>query len=51
MKNKKDSRLKCIFAKLDKYGDIICKLHSTYSEPVNCDYGKGICKDYTEEEK
>jgi hypothetical protein len=46
--NNKKSRLKCVHAKENKYGDIICKIRFTDGEADNCDYGKGICKDYEE---
>lgn len=41
--DKPDSRLKCTYAKQNKYGDVVCKL-----DRENCDYGKGICKNYKE---
>jgi hypothetical protein len=47
---KKDARLKCIYAHERKDGDIKCCLRSTWEEPEWCEYGKGICKDYTEKE-
>jgi hypothetical protein len=50
MGKKKDARLKCKHAREDKeYGDIICRLRSTIDEKENCDYGKGVCKYYSEE--
>ena len=51
MSKKKDHRLLCEHAKEDKYGDIKCKRRSTLDEVEYCDYGKGICKDYSEKIK
>lgn len=49
-RNNKDNRLKCIYAKETKFGDVICKIFFMNNEELNCDYGKGICKAYKEEE-
>lgn len=50
-KEQKDRRLKCIYAKELKFGGVKCNLFSSLEELEYCDYGKGICKHYKEQEE